>query len=234
MSSAAPAVPPVGPPLAQAVRALAQLDVPQIADAIWIRLTGDAEEFGLPALSPQEERIEIFVQVYEYGNNGQVSRRLHRACAFLLDLHKNEASAPENASRSRQWALGEVCYLSARIQSFDALAPLLEMAQMSRREIRENNSLLVRVLGCSVGLLGSLKDIAPHYVKQATEVFEECLDIEDCRLLALTGLVGLWPERRDEYLGRVSVDEQELNVNLTLAGFMPLETLEARFPKARE
>jgi hypothetical protein len=225
--------PPVEPPLSQAVRALAALDTSRVANAIWTRLTGgDQEEFGLPALHPQEERVGIFVQVYEYGDNGQVNRNLRQACVSLLDQHK-EAVYGEDLSQ--RWALGEVCYLSARIQSLNALKPLLEIAFRSRHfDAGEQESFLRRVLGSLIGILGSVRGgVAPGYVNEATTIFKECLDLENCRLLALTGLIGLWPESRSEYLARVPINQEDLDVNLTLAGFIPIETLEARWPKVR-
>ena len=85
MSSATTATPPVGPPLKQAVRALAKLDTSQAAAAIRSRITNGPEKFGLPALQPQEDRVDIFVQVYEYGDNGEVKRRLPAACVSLLN-----------------------------------------------------------------------------------------------------------------------------------------------------
>ncbi|HTU43588.1 MAG TPA: hypothetical protein VMF91_00900 [Bryobacteraceae bacterium] len=223
--------PPVEPPLSQAVRALANLDSASVAEAVWIRLMGDAEAFGLPALHPQEERVAIFVQVYEYGDNGQVNRNLRQACVSLLDQHKETVYGED---LSQRWALGEVCYLSARIQSLNALKPLLEIAFLSRHfNTGERESFLRRVLGSLIGILGSVRGGGPGNVEQATRIFEECLELENCRLLALTGLIGLWPERRSEYLGRVPINEEDLDVNLTLAGFLPLETLEARWPKVR-
>lgn len=228
-SGLATAVPPVGPPLIQAVRALAKLDIIQTAQAIRSRLTGGPERFGLPALQPQEDRVDIFVQVFEYGNNGEVRRHLPAACVLLLD---DRTLGP--------WELGEISYLSARIQASNAIGPLLRIARDLRwaPNLAENNLLpvLVRVLGSLVGLLGAVKDIAPETGTAAKEVLESCLNLKDCAFVAVTGLVGLWPERREQLLATVAlpVDEHRLDVNLTVAGFLPMETLEARWPRVVE
>jgi hypothetical protein len=209
----------------QAVKALAKLDVNGTAAAIRSRLTDGPEKFGLPPLQPQEDRVDIFVQVYEYGNNGEVRRRLSAGCVLLLD------------DRSLGlWELGEVSYLSARIQASNAIGPLLRIARELRwaPSLAENS--LVRMLGSLVGLLGAVKDISPQTALAAKEVFESCLNLKSCTFLAVTGLVGLWPEDRERLLAEVAglIDEERLDVNLTVAGFLPLETLEARWPKAVE
>jgi len=170
----------------------------------------------LPALSRDEEPADIFVDLVEHNPQSSLASLLRQACQILL----TEMAGRPHLTYSSQ--TGELCYLAARIGSLEsvpALRTLVEHHEAPLAMVQTGENLRVRALRCLVGLLGS----APASRDEFQGFFERFLTEPGCELVALTGLLGLWPESRSEILSRLPagfhLDETLLKASLTVAGF---------------
>jgi len=171
---------------------------------------------GLDGPLKDEAPSDIFIDVTKYGGNKALIQRLRQAAVSLLT---RLASQP---SLDHIQALGDICHMSTALGARDATLPLAHL--MERKEAADallpnGEDLRLRALRCVVGLLGAGLTAAPREAFQPS--FESLLNNPKYRLLALIGLVGLWPERRTQFLARTSggVSESELDEGLEWAGF---------------
>jgi hypothetical protein len=215
--ASASATPALSPRLAQARAFLSPLDPEQVAGVIAARIR-ESEGLPLPRLSRDERPVDIFVDIVEYGGDEALSTHLREAGARLL-ARMVEDSAGRNLLPNVA-SLSELCYLSARIGALDALESLRALSSREDAAVptpASGEDLRLRALRCMVGLLGSHPDRSDR--DRYREVLERCLDVPGYELIALTGLVGLWPGYKEVGRQGRNVDEKLLNTSLAVAGF---------------
>ena len=187
---------------------------PDLIDLVRARLTSGTKR--LPPLYHDEEPVDIFVDLADLYEDWR--RDLLRAVPELLSKEVN--NVPDN--HIQIYFLAELCYLAARIGCLDAL-PMLRALVTDERStipISEVESLRLRALRSMVGLLGLrasttspleyLKDSRSYRVPDDWGPYREVLffSLNDPRLavVALTGLIGLWPREREFFLRSTSAE----------------------------
>lgn len=207
------------PRVMSAVRVLAHISQRELMSTISERIHGRAT-MGLPPLMKEEEPTSIFVDAVDYGGDETLNRELRSVCGIMLkDVCRSGVADKALA--------GELCYLAAAINSTEALSPLsclAAQANASDIELPSGQDLRVSALRALVGLLASSRESLGS-LQSYRPLLEYCLGQPRCQFLALTGLVGLWPESKATFVGMLSeaLDERKLDTALVVAGFRPLE-----------
>jgi hypothetical protein len=147
----------------------------------------------LPPPAHDEDPADIFVDLAESDMAWRES--LRTASTQLLSRWVGEFQQPDPV---RVRALGELCYLVARIGNTAAM-PQLEML-VSRKEstalLHPGEDLRLRALRALVGLMGSNAALAFQY----RPVLTQSLADPKLALTALVGLIGVWPDETDTFL----------------------------------
>jgi hypothetical protein len=213
---------------------------PDLIDLIRARLTSGTDR--LPALHHDETPVDIFVDLASLYEDWR--RELLRAVPELLSKEIENVS-PEPV---QTYFLGELCYLAARIGCLDAL-PMLRALVADERAVgslRETETLRLRALRSMVGLLGAYaRDTAPVvYLKESLDyrvpdiwvpyraTMFYALSDPSLAVVALTGLIGLWPRERAFFLRSTPADiegGEYLEIALKLA--FPRRPLRGPDPK---
>lgn len=200
----------------QATELLGQCNVSELADLIVKRLEGHFIR-DLPGPVRDEEPRAIFVEIAKAGSNPQLAENLRRAVADLL-----RAMSSQELSRSQ--VIGDVCYLCTALGASDAINPLATLVSRddtALAHLKDCEDLRLRALRSLVGLLGWHQPSDPD--PQLEHLFERLLHDPKYELLSLTALVGLWPERRIEFIDLASSGrslEHRLRTSLRWAGFV--------------
>ena len=214
--ASASAAPARSPRMAQALAFLSELEPKRFPEVVLARIRGTGD-LPLPRLARDEKPVDIFVDVAERGSTPHVADSLRAASATLL----GEFVGGDLVSHAP--VVSELCYLAARIGSFQALDALRILAQREDAAMptpTPGEDLRLRALRCLVGLLGSAPRLPdPERFKA---VLEQCAQSPNYKLIAMTGLIGMWPEYKNRgELPSLGIDEALLNVSLTVAGFRP-------------
>jgi hypothetical protein len=185
---------------------------PNPVGPIAARLTGAPA--GLPPLSRDEDPADILVDLAEGDSRWRDS--LRAAAAQLLSLWANDFDPGDS---NRVAALGELCYLAARIGSTEALEPLRILASRTDATglVAPGEHLRLRALRALVGLLGFAENVRANDYR---ETLLEALGEPPLALTALTGLVGLWPSEREDFLRRLPPNFEQgelIQIGLDLA-----------------
>ena len=168
----------------------------------------------LPAPTRDEDPGDIFVDLAE---RSEVWRReLGTAGAGLLARWVDDLS-PSDAGQVA--AVGELCYVMARIGSRAALDPLRRLVSDKRATglVAPGEDLRLRALRALVGLLAAEH---PGDQRAYRDVLIDALGEPRLALTSATGLIGLWPEDRDTFLKMLpyNVEHSELlNVAIEIA-----------------
>ena len=115
---------------------------------------------------------------------------------------------------------GEICFLCTSLDAPAAIAPLITLVSRDDAadiSVADGEDLRLRAL---VGLLGYHQDL--RYNPGFAAALEPLLRSPKYKILSLTALVGLWPERRSELtkLASLSPDEESsLELSLEWSGF---------------
>ena len=179
---------------------------------IQARLTGEITT-GLPAVGPEEEPVDIFVDLAETDKYWR--EQLQVAAARLLNSQVQDF-------RPEQWYntvfLGELCYLAARIGSTAALKPLGTLAGNIKATglVSPGEDLRLRALRAYVGLLGAV-DYPESEADR--EMLTRALSEPRLAMVALAGLMGVWPKESPQFLERFPASAEhgellDLSINL--------------------
>lgn len=176
---------------------------------------------GLPALHRDEAPVDIFVDLADLYEDWR--RELLRAIPNLLSNAVPEFLNKESKENSpaETYFLGELCYLAARINCLDALDMLRALAANERATglVSATETLRLRALRSMVGLLNAFASTTPCVIYQKKNSADEISTyrvpeawvpyrrtlfeaLNDPRLavVALAGLIGLWPRERAFFL----------------------------------
>ncbi len=195
----------------RAAAVLKSLSSQEISRLITARLARRfEEEGGLPPCQKDEEPTAIFVDVIKFAQDSSLANNLRFACVQALRRIGFDPSP--NAE-----LLGDLCYLAAAIdarESVDVLPTFIENPAIGELRLGNGETIRLRALRSLIGLLAA----APCRSPGLKALLEELLEHQRYRMLALTGLIGLWPEERGRY-SLAGIDENLLRLNLELAGF---------------
>jgi hypothetical protein len=189
---------------------------PDLIDLIRARLIFGTS--GLPALHHDEAPVDIFVDLADLYEDWR--RELLRAVPELLSK-EIEFITREPA---QTYLLAELCYLAARIGCLDARDMLRALVADERATglISETEDLRLRALRSLVGLLGAYaRNSAPAIYEKESKIYrvpEEwvryratmfyALSDPKLAVMALTGLIGLWPRERAFFLRSTTAEIQ--------------------------
>lgn len=204
--------------LGGAIAALSHLTDPAgLRDVLWARMGGPATTHQLPRMSRDERPADVLVDIVELDPSSQLADRIRAACTDLLSVFAHAPELPDAA------AISELCYLSARVgadKAVDSLRVLAERPDAVVAAIPGGGDLHLRALRSLVGLIGLHRD--RHCTDTYRRFLLACLAHPGCELLALTALIGLWPEDRAEFESKVQagyrLDANLLDVSLEVAG----------------
>ena len=206
-----------GPLVEGAKDRLTSLSPQDMAPLVWDRLCGKRDP-RLPELAREEYPADIFLYVVDQRLIPGFGEALGEACGSLLKRNSEEATLANVP------ALGELCYLSARIRAWQAIDGLTKLA---RREdatapVLPNEDLRQRALSCLLTLL--VADPTRMRPEHKT-LFENRLKTPGCEMMALTALIGLWHENPEALTGQLSrgyrLDPSLLRDELAFAGLSP-------------
>ena len=193
--------------------------LPDLMNLIKWRLTGVPTV--LPPLHRDEEPVDVFVDLAELDPRWRDD--LQTAVAKLLATEVANVGL-EDPSRSH--LLGELCYLAARIGSEEALDSLRSLVASERATglIGPGEDLRLRALRAFVGLLGTAGRMQTN---DDRNVLTAALAEPRLAMVALAGLIGLWPDEAETFLRVVSADIQygellELSIRLAFPTKNPL------------
>lgn len=160
------------------------------------RLRGARAEYVkiLPPPGRDEDLADIFVDLAESDSAWRAA--LHDASTQLLSRWVPEFQ-PADANRVQ--ALGELCYLAARIGNTSALPYLRTLVERKDATglLHPGEDLRLRALRALVGLLGAGGYLNPFDYRP---VLTETLAEPRLTLTALVGLIGLWPAETNTFL----------------------------------
>jgi hypothetical protein len=177
------------------------------------RLTGEPET-GLPGLSGDEQPVDILVDLADLDQEWRGP--LQGAVAGVL-RQRVPGFEPDDEAETR--LLGELCYLAARIGSTAALVPIGMLAGNVQATglVAPGEHLRMRALRSYVGLLGATPNsqgVADRAMLM-TALLEPPLAV-----VALTGLIGVWPGERENFLKQLPANAPHgelLEVGIALA-----------------
>jgi hypothetical protein len=203
----------------RAVEALRPLTAGEISQIMIARLERQRTlENGLPPCQRDEEPVDIFVDVMMGAPNETFAEKIRFACQDALRVAFSESLGAD--------VMGNLCYLAAAIGAVEALDYIRLIASDEKFDqslLADGESVRSRALRALVGLLAQ----RPSHDATIKTLFLNLLPSPEYRLLALTGLVGLWPQEREAFLAMVpgaQIDDRDLNINLDLIGFGYLNT----------
>lgn len=198
--------------VAESAEILANFEENELACVIVRRLGGKAVE-QLPPMARDEEPRSIFIEIARF--QPKLRETLRGALVQLLrQAAYREIEDP--------LIVGEICTLSAVLDAEQAMCPLVVLisnGDLSNVRLSDHEDLRLRALRSLVGLLGAHRSVED--AGELRTAMESLLGDKRYELLALAALVGLWPERRPELLGRAALtDVSELDLILEWAGFV--------------
>lgn len=188
----------------------------ELKPLIWARLQG-------ARVGPAEEPSTLLADFVRQNHRPVVAAHVRRATSELLDEHKRS---------SRVEALGELCVLAAAICSAEAVAPLQVVVTRPDAPsllVRPWETLRHRAFRSLVALLVAHPDLAqPDEDGNLRNLFHVQSQYEESRILALTALIGFWPEGAARVRGgNVRPEEQDVvSQMLAQSGFAPTLGLE--------
>jgi hypothetical protein len=194
-----------------AAAVLGRLSGEETSRLIVARLARDAaHERGLPPCRQTEEPTSIFLDVIRFNNDESVAKKLRFGTQEALrNMALQPAPDPD--------VLGDLCYLAAAIgafESIDTLTLIIKREDSEQLRIATGERIRQRALRALIGLLA----VEPKRSPNLKELLQKLSADPQHRILALTGLVGLWPEEFHRH--RSEVDEKELYRSLDLVGFL--------------
>jgi hypothetical protein len=199
----------------RAIEVLLSLDTSDVTRVMIARLARRRDlERGLPPCQRDEDPVAIFVDVIRWTRDAILADKLRFACLQALRSVNFEITPSPDV-------LGDLCYLAAALAADEALDVLPSIVAADRSEkmlLLDGEAVRSRALRAVVGLLA----ISPRRDASLEKLFENLLLEPRYQILALTGLIGLWPDRRREFIAMApagQVDERLLNANLDLVGF---------------
>jgi hypothetical protein len=164
--------------VAGAAATLARLDDSELERALWNRVRGSPED-RLPSLGRDEHPADILLDVARRDEYAPLAKRFRASCARLLE-QRSGAKVLEDPP-----ALGELCFLAARIgadEAVSALTSLLERCRTESVSVWEGETLRLRTLRALVGLLARNRERLEPSRHRA--LLESCLVSADCWLMA--------------------------------------------------
>jgi hypothetical protein len=165
---------------------------PNLDELIRVRLNGDVT--FLPALTNDEDPADVFVDLAAQSDVWRTA--LAATAARVLEQWVSDFR-PGNAERSA--AVGELCYLAARIGSIASMEPLAQLVNNRNATdlVAPGEDLRLRALRALIGLLGN----APYAdASRHRRLLEETLTEPRLALVSATGLIGVWPDERESVL----------------------------------
>ena len=227
-----PAAHPVIAPDARiphAIAVLTPLDAGEVSQVIIARLARQRDlERGLPPPERDEDVTAIFIDVIRWTNNIGFADKLRFCCVEALRQVSFEPTPSPGL-------LGNLCYLAAAMRAVEALDVLPRIVTSNRSEemlLRDGEPVRSRALRALIGLL-AVEPARSYQTERSFDLgklFGNLLTEPQYQILALTGLIGLWPNRRQEFINKLpggQVDLRRLNVSLELAGFAASAALTA-------
>jgi hypothetical protein len=162
-----------------------------LAQAIETRLLGLRDDV-FPPPSGGEDPADLFVDLAEKDSDWKA--RLQVEVANLLFSWPGHGW--DDSVRLR--ALGELCYLAARIGSVAAIDPIRMLVEDKRATglVAPGEDLRLRALRALVGLLGDAPAAAAIRCRPALMA---ALTEPRLAVTALIGLLGLWPNEADDF-----------------------------------
>lgn len=172
---------------------------PDLESLIDARLSGARAgyKWTLPPPGRDEDPADIFVDLAESDTLWR-DALLGASTQLLLRWVEEFQSADAN----RVQALGELCYLAARIGNTAALPHLLKLVgrKDATRLLHPGEDLRLRALRALVGLLGAGGNVQ---INEYKPVLTEALSEPPLTVTALVGLIGLWPAETETFLQRL-------------------------------
>jgi len=201
----------------KAVAYLSGISDQELDSTIWSRLQNEQSPY-LPRFERHEYPADLFIDiVYPVQNTQQVdlANRIRRACARLIG-QRSEGPITDAST------LGELVFLSARIEAVDAVDPVARLASHQDAESRLGNgqTLRAQALRALTGLLASHPERANEFHK---DIFQKWVKNSAFTLIAATALVGLFNEdpkilKADLRESGIRIDDPELDLSLRVAG----------------
>src|SRR5205807_2213031 len=141
-----------------------------------------------------EDPTDIFIDVIDFGNSSELSNSLRSACGNLLKEKIEPLGDPQ--------AVGELCYLAARIGAEEAISPLTTLAQQEAAAhiLFGGEELRFRALRSLAGLLALRPTKADD---QHRKLFKKCLHEPAYQMIALTAILGLWPNSQHDLTSKI-------------------------------
>ena len=200
---------------------LQRMDVSLLKHVIGERLAGRNMP-GLPGWidrSGAGSPANIFIDAETISKNPRFTRNLRKAIS--------EITQDFAASRVIDKATAtEICRLAANgtLETITPLASLLKHPDASEMLPPDNDTLRFTALRSLVGLLEEYHDSEALDRESLRSLLEDCLRHPDCEGLALTALVGLWPQEQQKFLSVLPLERQgpcksRLDIGLRWSGF---------------
>src|SRR5205807_7193424 len=171
---------------------LEALRAEDIASLVIARLARDtANQRGLPACRQAEEPTSIFIDVIRFETGYAIAEKLR--FGTLQALRKVGAQDAPDAG-----VLGDLCYLAAAIgahESIDVLPAIIRRPDSEHLTLWTGETIRCHALRALIGLLADSRCRSAEIKALLREL---CLDPR-YRVLALTGLIGLWPDEAHQY-----------------------------------
>jgi hypothetical protein len=205
----------------RAIAILHTLDTSEVSQVMVARLACQRDrERGLPPRERDEDPAAIFIDVIRCTSDLEFANKLRFSCVDALRQVSFEAAPSPDV-------LGSLCYLAAAMRALEALDVLPGMVTRNGSEqmlLRDGEPVRSRALRALIGLLACDPARASQTARSfdLRGLFENLLAEPKYQILALTGLIGLWPNRRQEFINMLPLGQVELrrvNVSLELAGF---------------
>ena len=191
-------------------------DRPREIDAlVEARLRGDIGGYAgqLPPLGRDEDPADIFIDLAHTSDSWMEALQATTPGLMATWLEQFQP-AGENLAQ----ALGELCYLAARVWITNCLPQLAALARRPDATVlqRPGEDLQLRALRSLVGLLEEAGDRAFEY----RGLLEGALEEPRLALTALIGLIGVWPDEAVTFLRRLPPNADSgdlLQIGLELA-----------------
>jgi nucleoid DNA-binding protein len=192
--------------IAEALAVACDLELPELANLIWNRLTDNGDE--RLSLGIGESPVRIFIDLARYGNRPDLADRIRLACR---DLMIQEWRRDLNVNVS---AMAELCTLAFRSEAILCIQPLADMleALTCNQWKTEFKDLSLRALKSFGGLLALRPDLKTQRYRA---ICEEFLNHCEQQRIALTILLTVWPHDRDYFVSKLPESKQHVAEELT-------------------
>jgi|GEM_PF-4257319 len=193
-------------PLDEIAPALLVLNVSQLESILWrriYRLPADP----LPPITRDEDPTDVFVDSYHWlkDNRDEDFTDLSAACARLM---RQMAVFDQEWLQTYPEALGELCYLCARIGALEAIPSIAIVAGadgFGLAILPDGEDLQNRALRSLAGLLIKTPEDRDTY----RTLFENALASEHHAAIGLATLSVFWPDEQATFVDRANKHENE-------------------------